>query len=175
LGVTIYLQISCHAVPGRGRASDPVWLSPQRYMANVVQSCCLLSRFSNKVSRRKPLFLLTASPSHRRSIEQQQTRHDHRRPSGHHHAQFPEASLFRTPSSAPHGGCANTTVEKQRCETKKAELSAISISCRIAQPQRNKKSPQQAAEYWGSKADRQHAASCGECMGPSRDLGYYDD
>ncbi len=29
----------------------------------------------------------------------------------------------------------------------------------------NKKSPQQAAEYWGSKApDRQHAASCGECI-----------
>src|SRR3954449_6841986 len=29
----------------------------------------------------------------------------------------------------------------------------------------NKKSPQQAAGYWGSKAtDRKHAASCGECI-----------
>src|SRR5689334_25151954 len=30
---------------------------------------------------------------------------------------------------------------------------------------KNKKSPQQAAGYWGSKAaDRKHAASCGECI-----------
>src|SRR5690242_20501000 len=29
----------------------------------------------------------------------------------------------------------------------------------------NKKSPQQAAGYWGSKAaDRKHAASCGDCI-----------
>jgi hypothetical protein len=67
----------------------------------------------------------------------------------------PERRYF-APRRQLHGGFANTTVEKQRYETKKAELSVISISCRIAQPQHIEITKFPERHFWHGGYDKAH-------------------